>query len=260
MIDRANVFVIHSWDDAEDCRRLEELLRASDPALAHYTLPPERAVPGGPAEVAASIESRIEFATAVVVLNTPGLHRRPASDFEMRRSVDRGKRIVVVQPHGNFQQPVPAVLDGHVYRFATWRGDVVGRAIRGEYPYDGRVFDLAEIADRRRIVGVLAAGIAATSLLLVVDTLGSLQSLKRELAAAGIEMHWTGEDTGRVVRHAMGGALISVVLGLLTGDVKTALLVAGAGGAIGAVIGIRRTYRARLLGTSHVQVLAVEPI
>lgn len=261
MADRANVFAIHSWDNADDCRRMEELLRASDPELAHYSLPPERALTGTLEEVAASIRSRIEFATAVVVLNSPGLHRRGYSDFEMRTAVSLGKRIVVVQPYGEFQQPVPAVLDGQVYRYATWRGDVVGRAIRGEYPHDGRVFDLAEVADRRHVVGVLAAGVAAVSLVVVVNVAASFLSLQRELVGAGVAVRWTGEDTANVLGHAAGGALIlGGLAALLTGDAKTALLAAGAGGAIGASVAVHRAYKARLIGTSHVRVLAVEPV
>lgn len=46
MPQRANVFAIHSWDDAEHCRRMETLLRASDPDLAHYTVSPERPILG----------------------------------------------------------------------------------------------------------------------------------------------------------------------------------------------------------------------
>lgn len=260
MADRANVFAIHSWDDADACRRMEELLRESDPDLAHYSLPPERAVEGSDEEVEKSIYGRIQFATAIMVLNTPGLHRRPYSDLEMRIAVALRKRIVVVQPPGAFQQPVPAVLDGQVYRYATWRSDVVGRAIRGEYPEDGRVFDLAEAVDRRHLVGVLAAGVAAVSLVVTISAVDSFQALQRELAAGGIEMQWCGDDTASVLGHAAIGALLAGgVIGLLTRDAKAALIAAGAGGALGAAVGVKRTYNAKLLGTSGTRVLAVEP-
>ncbi len=261
MADRANVFTIHSWDNADDCRRMEELLRECDPDLAHYSLPPERAVPGTTEEVAASIRSRIEFATAVVVLNTPGLHNRATSDFEMRTAVNLGKRIVVVQPHGEFQQPVPAVLDGQVYRYATWRSDVVGRAIRGEYPQDGRVFDLAEVADRRDVVGILAGGVAAVSIAVIVNTAGSLQNLQRELGAAGIDVRWNAKDTSKLLGHVVTGALIvGGIAAAFTGDFKTALYAAGAGGAAGAAIAVHRAYEARLIGASRVRVLAIAPV
>ncbi len=259
MPDRANVFAVHSWDNAEDCRRMEELLRASDPDLAHYSLPPERAVDGTPEDVAKSIRGRIQFATAVIVLNSPGLHRRPTSSLEMQAAVELGKRIVVVQRAGEFQNAVPAVLDGHVYRYAPWRSDVVGRAIRGEYPYDLRIFDLAEVADRRFLVGVLAAGVVASSVLVAVNAAWSFHALEQELTNAGVQMRWNGDDTGRVLRHVAAGALIGGAIGMLSGDGKTALLAAGAGGAVGAAIAVCRTYNARILGTANLRVLAVEP-
>ena len=52
---RANVFAIHSWDDADATRRIEELLRVADPSLAHYSVLPERALQGTSEEVEQSI-------------------------------------------------------------------------------------------------------------------------------------------------------------------------------------------------------------
>ncbi|MCA9642132.1 MAG: hypothetical protein KC492_15605, partial [Myxococcales bacterium] len=125
---RANVFAIHPYTDAPRARRLESLLREADPALAHYTVLPERALPGSRAEVLQGIDNRLRFSTAVVVVNAPGLHVRETSTYEMIRAVEMDKRIVVVQPHQDFHLPVPAVLDGHVYRHVGWRVDAVGRA------------------------------------------------------------------------------------------------------------------------------------
>jgi hypothetical protein len=255
---RANVFAIHSWEDADACRRMEELLRASDPALAHYSVLPERALAGTPKEVAESITTRIGFATAVVVMNTPQLHRRATATFEMETAVRLGKRIVVVQPPGEFQQPVPQMLDGHVYRYATWRSDVVGRAIRGEYPQDGRVFDIAEVADRRALVGILAAGVGVVSFAVLTRVASGFLALKRDLAAEGIELRWENEHTEVVLGYALCGAAIAGLFGALSGDEKAALFAAGAGAAIGAVVGAHRVYKACLLGSAHLRVLAVE--
>jgi hypothetical protein len=261
MSDRANVFSIHSWDDADLCLRMEDLLRESDPGLAHYSVPPERAIIGTSAEIAASIESRIQVATAIVVVNTPGLHNRDTAGAEMRAAVARGKRIVVVQPPGDFRRPIPAVLDGHVYRVATWRSDVVGRAIRGEYPYDRRIFDIAEVADRRRIVGVLAAGVAAVSLMVVIKHLAALRTLERELADAGVDARWSGTDTNRVVGHALGGALfLGGLAAMFSGDPKTVLLAGLAGAGIGTAVGMKRTYDARIVGASELRLFTAAAI
>jgi hypothetical protein len=258
--ERANVFAIHSWDDADACRRMEELLRGADPGLAHYSVPPERALQGTAKEVEQSITKRIDVATAVIVMNSPGLHKRTTATFEMELAVRKGKRIVVVQPYGDFRQPIPQVLDGHVYRFAAWRSDVVGQAIRGEYPQDGRVFDLAEVADRRRLVGILALGVAAVSFVVTARAAGAFQALQRDLAARGVELRWDDNATQKVIEHALWGAGIGLLLGALSGDEKTALYAAAGGAAIGAALGVHRVYKAHLLGTTDVCVLTIEPV
>ena len=259
MSERANIFAIHSWDDATVCWHLEGLLRGADPDLAHYTVHPENALTGSTEEVEQQLEHRISVSTAVLVVNTPGLHQRPSAGFEMATAVRMGKRIVVVQPPGAFEQPIPKVLDGHVYRHAAWRSDVVGRAIRGEYPQDGRVFDIAEVADRRSLVGVLAAGVAAVSFLIIVKTAVDLQSLQQELAAHGVELRWEGQTAETVIGHSLLGAAVGGLLGALSGDGRTALYTALAGAAVGGAVGVHRTYRARLLGLADLRVLTVEP-
>lgn len=256
---RANVFAIHSWLDASACRRMEDLLRSADPDLAHYSILPERALGGTFMEVRRNIEQRIQFATAVLVMNTPDLYQRSTAKFEMETAVRMEKRIVVVQPYGEFQLPVPAALDGNVYRYATWRSDVVGRAIRGEYPEDGRVFDIAEVADRRVLVGLLARGIALASFALIVNDVQNIKQLHNELAARGVELRWTRGDTDTVVGHALAGAAIAGLLGALSGDTKTALLLAAAGAAVGAAVGVHRVYNACLLDHRTFRTLVVEP-
>jgi hypothetical protein len=195
------------------------------------------------------------------VLNTPGLHRRPYSDYEMRTSVELDKRIVVVQPPGAFGQPVPTVLDGHVYRYASWRSDVVARAVRGEYPYDNRTFDLAEVADRRTVVTVLSAGVAVASLVVIAKAADGIQRLKDELAGAGVQMQWSAPAGPSTAKYAAGGALIAgAIVAAATGDLRSTLLAAGAGGLAGAAVAAHRTYHAHLLGSAELRVLAVEAV
>ncbi|MCK6565118.1 MAG: hypothetical protein L6Q80_10255 [Dehalococcoidia bacterium] len=261
MPERANVFAIHSWHEADLCRRLEDLLRGADQGLAHYSVLPERALAGSPDEVARQIAHRISVATAVLVVNTPGLHRRPTAGLEMQMAVNMDKRIVVVQPHGAFDQPVPQVLDGHVYRYATWRSDVVGRAIRGEYPQDCRVFDIAEVADRRTLVAALSAGIAVASFVVIIATASAFTALQRDLATQGVDVRWDDHDSSRkVLAHTLIGGAIGGFLGALSGDGKTALAVAAGGAAIGAALGVHRAYSARFIGAANRKVLFMEPL
>jgi hypothetical protein len=259
-VGRANVFAIHSWINPDVCRRLVELLRDADPNLAHYSILPERALGGNMFEILRNIEHRIRLATAVLIVNTPDLYKRETARYEMETAVRMGKRIVVVQPHGEFATPIPAVINGHVYKYAPWRSDVVGRAIRGEYPGDGRVFDIAEVAARRDIVALLAAGVAAMSCVVIIRDLVMLDRLRDELRAQGVVLQWSGDDTATVVKNALGvGAAAGLIAGLLTGDLKTALWCAAGGLATGAAVGVHRVYRAHLLGEGQHQVLVIEP-
>jgi hypothetical protein len=257
MSNRKNLFVIHSWAEPETYARAMELVHARESGIADYSVPPWKAIER-PSEVEASIRSRIATASTVVVLNTPGLHKRNVSSLEMEIAASMDKRIVVLQPHGNFWQPIPQVLDGRVYRVTAWRGDVLGRAIRGEYPYDGRIFDIAEKSERRQIVKLLSAGVGVLSLALLLRTFASYRELAQELAAEGIQFDHGLATAGDVAKGAVVGAiLVGGITALLTEDAKAALWAAAAGGAIGAAVTAARTYQAALHGTSSVRVLAL---
>jgi hypothetical protein len=261
MSDRANVFAIHSWAEPEICYRFERLLRETDPGLAHYSVPPDRAIDAPEGEVIESLRHRIAFATSVVVLNTPGLHKRPWSNLEMRIAVEMQKRIVVVQPPENFYHPIPSVVDGNLYRVAPFRADVLGRAIRGEYPQDERVFDLAEAADRRSVVGVISAAVATMSLAVLVESMTSFSELQRDVRNAGLDLRWQATDTSAVVTHAIGGAVLAGGLAvLLTGDSRAGWIAAAGGALAGGALGAQKVYHAALLGTSQLRILTLDPI
>jgi len=257
MSGRKNLFVIHSWAEPESYARVMELLHARESGIADYSIPPWKAI-DRPSDVTASIRSRITTASAVVVLNTPGLHKRRMSSQEMEIAASLEKRIVVLQPHGNFWQPIPRALDGRVYRVAAWRGDVLGRAIRGEYPHDGRIFDIAEQCDRRRVVQCLAAGVGGISLALLLRELSAYWKLRQELGAEGIQLHDGTVPAGEIAKGALVGAILAGTLtALLTKDSESALCAAAAGGVVGATVGAVRTYQAALHGTSSLRVLAL---
>lgn len=255
--DRANVFIVHSWEEPEAHRRMVELLSNQTTGLAHYSIPAWRPLEGPRDEVAASIRMRIQMATAVVVLNTPGLHKRDWSRFEMETAAAMGKRIVVVQPHHEYDLPIPGALRDKVYYLAPWRGDVVGRAIRGEYPPGQPVYDIAEVADRRRLVGYLAAAVTAVSVYVVGTTAIALDTLRRDMAAQGMELRL--DAVGTVAGFALIGAGVGLFLGALSGDEETMLCAAGAGAAAGAAVGIRRVYTAKLTEARGMQLLTLTP-
>jgi hypothetical protein len=261
MAGRSNIFVVHSWDEADSYARMSGMLAERVAGLADYSLPPWKPAPGPEDLVKSSIQSRIGFATAVVVLNTPGLHDREMSRFEMQKAVDQEKRIIVLQPHGDFWRPIPEVLHGHVYRVSSWRSDSLGRAIRGEYPHDRRVFDISEAAERRAVVQMLAAGVGALSLVLLYRSVTSFSALTAELRASGVDLRWSAENTREVATYAVGGALVAGgLVGLLTRDWKAAAAAAVAGGLGGAAYAATRVYRAAIAGSEPYCVLAVDPL
>ncbi len=258
MATRSNIFVVHSWEESDSYERARLLLLAKESSLADYSIPHWQPVEGSEAQVKASIRARISWASAVIVLNTSGLHRRPYSAFEMQQASELSKRIIVLQPHGDFRQPIPAALDGAVYRVVPWRGDVLGRAVRCEYPYDDRVFDVAEKADRRRIVQILASVTGAASLLVLSKTVSAFTSLQDDLQKQGITLAVGSFSTQHIVSAALSGAfLVGGITALATRDLSSACWGAAAGAVFGACLNANTQYRAVLHGTQDLRVLTM---
>jgi len=161
---------------------------------------------------------------------------------------------------GAFEQPIPGVLDGEIYRVSPWRSDVLGRAIRGDYPHESRTFDIAERAERRKLVKVVAGGAAVLGAAVIVTELRDLLLLQAELARNGIELQWTEAATMIVAGHAaMRAALGGGVATLVSDDLGTVLRAALAGGLFGGAVGLNTVRRAALFGSSSLRMLVVEP-
>lgn len=258
MATRNNIFMVHSWDESDSYEQARSLLLSKESSLADYSIPHWQPVEGSEAEVKASIRARISWASAVIVLNTAGLHRRPFSAFEMQQAAELNKRIIVLQPHRKFGHPIPAALDGAVYRVVPWRGDVLGRAVRCEYPYDNRVFDVAEKADRRRIVQILAAVTGAASLLVLSRTASAFTSLREDLQKQGITLTVGSFSTEDMMSTALAGALLAGgITALATRDLSSACWGAAAGAVFGACLNANDQYRALLHGTQDLRVLTM---
>ena len=257
---RNNIFCIHSWDDADSYERMRLLLAANESGIADYSVPPWKAVEGDDDVVEERLRFRIQLATAVVVINSPGLHRREVSGVEMRAATEMNKRIIVLQPHDNFHHPIPDALTGKIYRVCRWRSDVLGRAIRGEYAQDSRVFDTAEMVDIRELATLIAFCTGAASFGVIAHHYERFVELERELATWGVTLDWRNTMADEMVTAALvGAALSAVVVGLLTRDMKATMLAAAGGGLVGAAVGAHRAYRACLHGTGHLRVLTIEP-
>jgi len=254
-----NIFMIHSWEESQTYLQMIRLLKKGSSKISDYSVPPWKAVEGSDTVIKESINSRISTATAVVVLNTPKLHKRPMSNYEMEVAVAMGKRIVVLQPHKNFWQPIPAILDDHLYRVAPWRSDVLGQAIRGEYPQDGRVFDIAEETERRAVVKTICLAGSIISIALIIKSATAFKKLAKDLEKEGVKLDFT-KTGAKVLKFAAGGALVaSTLAAILTRDTEAASSAAIAGGLVGAAFGGYRVYRAALNGTSHLRILSITP-
>lgn len=146
MATRNNIFMVHSWNNSDNHEQATSLLFAKESGLSDYSIPSWKSIGRSEERVKESIRETISWASAVIVLNTTGLHKRTFSMFEMH-AAELSKRIIVLQLHGNFQQQIAAALNGFVHSVVPWRIDVLGRAIRCEYPYEDRAFHIAEKAD-----------------------------------------------------------------------------------------------------------------
>lgn len=256
---RRNLFLIHAWDDAETYTEAVELLKARDAELANYSVPPWKELQGSDAAIERGIRSRICSANAVVVVNSDGLHLREWSGREMVIAVELDKLIVVLQPRDDFWLPIPQALDGSIHRVSSWRGDALGRAVRGEAPHDSRVFDIAELRDRLDIVKMLAAGVVCASLVVIGASVSACEQLSRALAAQGIRIEWTEGDAATVKRFAFGGAVVAgITAALYTRSLAGAVLGAVAGGLAGAALGTTLVYRAAVHGAHDLRIVTLE--
>jgi hypothetical protein len=255
---RRNLFLIHAWDDAATYAAAIDLLKSRDSGLADYSIPPWRGLEGSAREVDDAIRARLAVSSAVIVVNSPGLHRRPWSTREMTHSTMMDKRIVVLQPRDNFHLPIPEALDGHVYRVSSWRGDALGKAVRGEYPRDGRAFDIAEAVDRRELVERITMGVGAVSFVVLMPTLAASARLRADLAAAGVTLH-PADELPTVAAFGVGGAIAGGGLAAAyTRDPWMGLLGAVAGGMAGVALGTTVSYHAALHGSRTLRVLSLE--
>lgn len=245
---RLQLYVSHSFDHAEKHERLVELVRDTGLPVADFSVPVTRQISGGPDEVHAALFEQIRRSNRVLVLVTDGIHRSPYVDFEVAAAKELGKPIIGVYPNGANTAPIPAFLDGAYYRMVGWRGDSLAKALEGEYPPDRRVFELAEIAERRRLLTVVCGATGAISLLVAGATALNFARLRREAAARGIRLVDEGapailQSTGM---PTLLGALVGcLVFGAFVGTPDAVRTGALLGGVVGLGIGIRKYYSVR---------------
>jgi len=197
-------------------------------------------------ELAEALDNRIRWSSVVIVLVTEDLHRGAWVRFEIETARKYGKPIVAVYPNGEFGSPMPRALSESMYRAIGWRGNALEKAIRGEYPPDARIFDIAEDVDRRSAVRWTLAASAGAVLLLAGATQAHVAQLREDLHASGISVP-SLPRSDYVVPWTIGGALAGLALDALLGGRGAGLLIGTlAGGAMGAGAGLVHHGQAEL--------------
>lgn len=242
-----NLYISHSFEHADRYDRLVEFIRNEDLPVVNLSVPIDRQLFGDMTEVQRGIAERIRWSNRVLVLITDNAHESPCMDFEIRVARALGKTIIGVYPHGENEGPIPEILSGACYRMVGWRRGSLAKAIQGEYPLEHRVFEIAEIEERRELIVKIGATVALTTFVVAGVAAIQLKTLLGELKQHGITIL---KDDGpgfletvgpAVLVGAASGILLSI---LITGDGKSAGKAALLGGAIG--FGIGSTHYLRL--------------
>jgi hypothetical protein len=246
---RIHLYVSHSFDHADKYERILEFVRGEGVPIADFSVPVWRQIEGDEDAVKTAIAERIRRSNRVLVLLTDGLHRSPYVEFEVSVARELGKPIIGVYPHGRNGGSIPVFVADGFYKNVGWTRGSIGRALRLEYPAETRVFDLAEVEERREIVTHVGIAAGTFTAILAGFTVSRYLELRNELAARGIEIV---DDAGPSLLAtvaqptAIGAVVGTVAMGAMFGTKKAMLTGAAIGGGIGAAVGVRRHYRARI--------------
>lgn len=256
---RRRVFISHAFASVGQYAALLDRLSAHNYDVYNHSIPFWNPVDACGQELAAAIERKMRGCHVVLVLVTPGIHNSAWIEYEMRLAQAFGKRVIGVWPHGDKGQPIPQLLDQQLSRMVGWNGPALIKAIEGEHPADTRVFDIAEIEDKKRIVRYLVSGASIGVLVLIGTRDLWMQWLNRALKPKGISLRLEEVPDGPgVVGPALIGSAVGLVAAAFTGkpreNMAPMMLV---GGAIGAGVGVVASYRLHVLRSSGAQVIDV---
>jgi MTH538 TIR-like domain (DUF1863) len=260
---RLHFYISHSFGHADKYARLLEFMEDEGLHTADYSVPVSRQVPGDDDAVRAAITERIARCNRVLVLVTDGIHKSPYIEHEIAVAQEFGKPIIGIFPHGENGAAIPAILAKRHYRMIGWRPGSLAKAMRGEYPPESRVFDIAELEDRREMILAVGGATAAVAFLVAGWEAGNCLALRRELREKGIEVV---DDNGPGFLETAGppfaiGALLGAAVGGVIGRTEKALLTGAVlGGGIGLAVGTTRYFRLRTKALGSVTQLSLEPV
>lgn len=259
-----NLYISHSFEHSEKYDRMVEFIRDEELPAVNFSVPVGRQLPGDLTEIQRGIAERIRWCNRVLVLVTDNAHKSPCMDYEMRVAAALGKTIIGVYPHGENEGPIPSVLADTHCRMVGWRRGSLAKAIQGEYPLERRVFDIAEVEERRELITKVGVVVAATTFVVAGLTAVRLGLLLGELKERGItvvrdEGPGFMETAGPATLLGMAGGIVLSVL--LTGDGKSIGKGALIGGAIGLAVATTRYLHVRVEELSPLlSTVVLEPI
>ncbi len=231
-MDKPSAFISYRFRMADEYAGLLDMFERQGLAVVNRSIHPWNP-PALTPELVASLDMRIRVATHIIVLVGDDLADSPCCRLEIEIARRYGKQIIAVYPTGTFGSPIPEVLDGGIYRAIGWRGNALERAIRGEYPPEGRVFDISEDVARRKGVALIGSLAVGTAILFAVQSEHEVAVLRGELLAAGLAVPEPVQ--ANIAPWVLGGALSGLLVAALLGGRHGDLLV-GAG--IGAAMGV----------------------
>lgn len=257
---RRRIFISHAFEHVADYAGLLGRFDAHGYEVHNHSIPFWNPVDAQGRELAEVIDRKIRGCDAVLVLVTPGIHKSTWIQYEMQLAQFYGKRVIGVWRHGEKGSvPIPGLLDEQLYRMVGWNGPALMRAIEGDYPADSRVFDIAEVEDRKRLVRMLVSGVSIAALVLIGTRDVWMAWLNNALASRGVSLALEPVPDGPgIVGPAFVGALVGGLVAALTDRPnKNAASYMLAGGAIGAGFGVVSSYRLLVSRHAGAQVIDV---
>jgi hypothetical protein len=243
---KPSAFVSYRFRRAHEYSGLLEMFERQGVAFVNRSVDPWDPVPLPPQELVESLDVRIRMSTHVIVLVTDDLAKSPCCKLEIETARRYRKPIIAIYPNGEFGAAIPRVLEGGIDRAIGWRGNALERAVRGEYPPEARVFEIAEDVARRKGLALLAGAASVLSVFFAIRLERDLQLLRDELRRSGFvcpesESHSLAPW---VATGALGGLALGTLLGARGPELLSWLGIGGiAGCGVAATVHARAEFR-----------------
>ena len=254
------IFISHSFDHPEKFARLVDFVHREGVRHFDHSIPAWDPYQGP--DVQAEIQRRIQRCDRLVVIITDGIHKSPWINQEIDWARAYRKPIIGVYDHGHAGAPIPAALAAADPTLIGWRGTTLARALRDHDVTGIRALDLAEDADRDRLITTMIAGGAIASVLMVGADLLALHKVRADLERRGYLLDTRPTN---LILPTLGGTIVGAIIGYILGHVfgRTSTAprnFALGGAALGGAYSLHRVLKAELKNLGPLTELALQPI